>query len=205
MDDTLKRAWHHLLDAWAIEPAAADDALQDVTDRYASHGRAYHTLDHVRAVLETVEALGSHARDLSSVRLAAWLHDVVYDSKASDNEARSAAYSEDLCGRLNIPRGPRVAALILATKSHDAGDDADSRVLLDADLAILGADEAAYRRYADQIRQEYAWVPEADYRMGRRRVLESFLSRPRIFYFLAWLEAPARRNIAAEIARLASP
>jgi predicted metal-dependent HD superfamily phosphohydrolase len=109
-----------------------------------------------------------------------------------------------MCERLAIPGGP-VAALILATKTHDAGADADARVLLDADLAILGADETAYRSYADQIRQEYAWVPEADYRAGRRRVLEGFLNRPRIFHFLDHLEATARRNIAAEVDRLAGP
>jgi predicted metal-dependent HD superfamily phosphohydrolase len=76
-------------------------------------------------------------------------------------------------------------------------------VLLEADLAILGANERAYWTYADQIRQEYAWVPEPDYRMGRRQVLDRFLTRPRIFHRLAHLEEPARTNIAAEIARLA--
>jgi predicted metal-dependent HD superfamily phosphohydrolase len=75
-------------------------------------------------------------------------------------------------------------------------------VLIDADLAILGASELVYRTYAEQIRQEYAWVPEPDYRMGRRQVLERFLARPKVFHFLAHLEEAARRNIAAEIARL---
>jgi predicted metal-dependent HD superfamily phosphohydrolase len=75
-------------------------------------------------------------------------------------------------------------------------------VLIDADLAILGASEAAYRAYAENNRQEYAWVQEPAYRMGRRQVLERFLARPRIFHLLAHLEEPARRNIAAEITRL---
>jgi predicted metal-dependent HD superfamily phosphohydrolase len=47
-------------------------------------------------------------------------------------------------------------------------------------------------------------VPEPEYRQGRRRVLESFLSRPRIYHFLGQLEEPARRNLEAEISRLAS-
>ena len=46
-------------------------------------------------------------------------------------------------------------------------------------------------------------MPEPDYRQGRRQVLQSFLSRPRIFHLLCHLEEPARRNIAAEIAQLA--
>ena len=97
------------------------------------------------------------------------------------------AVAERLCKELSIPEGHRVAALIMKTKTHDAGDDADAQVLLDADLAILGASEPAYLDYAKKIRQEYAWVPEPEYRQGRRRVLESFLSRP----------AEARANAAA--------
>jgi predicted metal-dependent HD superfamily phosphohydrolase len=76
-------------------------------------------------------------------------------------------------------------------------------VLLDADLAVLGAAEPVYRGYAGRIRREYAWVPEADYRKGGRRVLENFLSRPRILRSLSQPEDPARRDIAAEIGRLA--
>jgi predicted metal-dependent HD superfamily phosphohydrolase len=174
-----------------------------VCKHYAGPGRFFHTLDHVRDVLDTVESLGSHTRNLNAVKLAAWLHDVIYDSRASDNEERSADFAQRLCEELSIPEGRIVASLILKTKTHDSGEDADAQVLLDADLAILGASEAVYRGYAKQIRQEYAWVPEADYCQGRRRVLENFLNRPRIFHFLSRLEDPARRNIAAEISRLA--
>src|SRR5262249_53077887 len=169
---------------------------------YSAPGRFYHTLDHVMAVLATVEILASCARNLSAVKLAAWLHDVIYDSRASDNEERSARHAEGLCEELAIPEGPPVAALIRKPKTHVAEDDADAQVLIDADLAILGASEPDYRDYAKKIRQEYAWVPEPQYRQGRRRVLESFLSRPRIYHFLGRLEEPARRNLAAEMARL---
>lgn len=203
MNEVLRRKWHDLLRAWAIDPMLADHTFEDVCKRYCEPGRFYHTLVHVQNVLETVEILGSHARNLNAVKLAAWLHDVIYDSRASDNEERSADYAGRLCEWLSIPEGRILASLILKTKTHDAGDDADALVLLDADLAILGTGELAYQTYAQEIRQEYAWVPEADYRQGRRRVLEGFLSRPKIFHFLSQLEDPARRNTAAEISRLA--
>ena len=150
--------------------------------------------------MNSIERLRSHAADINAVKLAAWLHDVVYDSRASDNEDRSAEYADRLCASLSIPVGRRVASLILTTKTHDDDDDPDAQVLLDADLAVLGASGAEYRVYAENIRHEYAWVPEPEYRVGRRRVLESFLARPRIYHLLVDLEAPARRNIAAEIA-----
>jgi predicted metal-dependent HD superfamily phosphohydrolase len=59
-----------------------------------------------------------------------------------------------------------------------------------------------YRTYAEQIRQEYAWVPDADYRAGRQRALAKFLARPTLYHFLVDLESPARRNLSAEIERL---
>ncbi len=204
MNDVLRRQWHDLLSVWAVDPALADRTFEEVQAHYAESGRFYHTLDHVQNVLEAVESLGSYARHRNAVKLAAWLHDVIYNSRASDNEERSADYSERLCEKLSITEGRLVAAVIRKTKTHDADGDADAQVLIDADLAILGASEPAYRIYSEQIRQEYAWVPEQEYRMGRRQILERFLTRPRIFHFLSHLEAAARRNIAAEIARLAA-
>jgi predicted metal-dependent HD superfamily phosphohydrolase len=202
MNDAMFRMWHELLGAWDVTPSLADETFEDIRQHYAGPGRFYHTLDHIAAMLETVDRLAAFTRNSNAVKLAVWLHDVIYDSRASDNEARSAEYAEQLCEKLSIPEGRKVAFLILKTKAHDAGDDPDAQVLIDADLAILGASEPAYRTYADQIRLEYAWVPKPEYRKGRREVLERFLARPRIFQFLAHPEEPARRNIAAEISRL---
>ncbi len=204
MNDVLHRKWHELLNAWTVDVMLADQTFDEISSQYAGPGRFYHSLDHVQNVLETVQSLGVHACNPNAVKLAAWLHDVIYDSKAADNEEKSAAYARRLCQELSIPDGPLVASLILKTKSHDAGEDADSQVLLDADLAILGASEADYQAYSQKIRLEYGWVPEPEYRKGRRQVLERFLSRPKIFHLLSHLEEAARRNIGAEVGRLAS-
>jgi predicted metal-dependent HD superfamily phosphohydrolase len=203
MKEEGRQRWHDLLRTWSVDPIQADLKFENVRRAYSGSGRFYHTLDHVLAVLGTVESLASVAKNLNAVKLAAWLHDVIYDSKASDNEDRSAEYAQRLCEKLAIPEGHRVAALIRKTKTHDAGEDADAQVLLDADLAILGASESAYDTYAEKIRLEYAWVSEPEYRKGRRQVLEKFLTRPRIYHFLGHLEEPARQNLAREIAQLA--
>jgi predicted metal-dependent HD superfamily phosphohydrolase len=202
MSDVLRQKWHDLLRAWAIDSDQAESTFEQVREHYDEPGRFYHTLDHVRSVLEIVGSLGSHARNLNAVKLAAWLHDIIYDSRASDNEERSADFAERLFKELSIPEGRLVAALIRKTKTHEADEDADAQVLIDADLAILGTSEPTYRTYSEQIRQEYAWVPEQQYRTASRQVLERFLMRPKIFQLLHHLEEPARRNIAAEIIRL---
>ena len=203
MNDVMLQKWDELLHTWVVVSTLVHQTFEDIAGHHAEPGRFYHTLDHVGAMLDTVESLGSHARNLNAVKLASWLHDVIYDSRATDNEERSAEYAERLCERLAIPEGQLVATLILRTKTHDAGEDVDAQVLLDADLAILGATEPVYRTFARQIRQEYASVPEPEYRSGRRQILTKFLNRPRIYHLLTPLEEAARRNIAAEIARLA--
>ena len=194
--------WRSLLRTWGVDTIQADKKFEEIAAAYAEPDRFYHTLDHALAVIATVESLAPNAKNPNAVKLAAWLHDVVYDSKASDNEERSADYAKRLCEELGIPDGKQVAALILKTKTHDPGEDVDAQVLLDADLAILGANESDYQAYAENIRREYAWVPEPDYRKGRRQILEKFLTRPRIYHFLSQLEQPARRNLKAEIAGL---
>jgi hypothetical protein len=111
----LYQQWHELLEAWDVDRTKAEQWFDEVRKAYAGPGRFYHTLDHVQAVLGMVDSLASFAENSNAVKLAAWLHDVICDSKASDNEDRSADYAEQLCKELAIPEGHRVAALIRMT------------------------------------------------------------------------------------------
>ena len=206
--DRLRSEWTELLRSLAVPEAAAAVGFDELAAAYAETGRAYHNLDHVAAVLDTVAGLADAARDLAAVRLAAWFHDAVYDPRVGDNEERSAALAEERCLAWGIPRTVTgtVVRLILATKTHQADDgDRDALVLLDADLAILGAPPDEYDRYSRAIRQEYAWVPEEDYRQGRVKILRSFLRRRQLFRLekmRALREAAARDNLGREAAAL---
>jgi predicted metal-dependent HD superfamily phosphohydrolase len=102
----------------------------------------------------------------------------------------------------------RVADLVRATAHLTEPPDQDTRVLLDADLAILGASEERYRRYTADIREEYAFVPDEAYRAGRTAVLERFLARPSLYHhpvMVAEGEDAARRNLRVEIGNLQRP
>jgi predicted metal-dependent HD superfamily phosphohydrolase len=175
---------------------------------YSTPGRYYHTLKHLDGVLSTIEILQGYTNNLAAVQLAAWFHDVVYDTEAQDNEERSADYAFDLLSNLAIPESTitTVTRLILDTKNHQAAmDDYDSQVLLDADLAILATDSVEYKEYAHAIRQEYGWVADADYITGRQQVLERFLVRSRIYFtplMSEFAEPSARGNIQGEIQSL---
>jgi predicted metal-dependent HD superfamily phosphohydrolase len=72
-----------------------------------------------------------------------------------------------------------VHALVMAT-GHDAVPQGrDQEVLVDIDLSILGATPARFDEYEQQVRAEYAWVPEFLFRRKRRAILGQFLARPR--------------------------
>ena len=219
-NDDLRTAWRDLVSSFGA--AEVDATFADLVGRYAAPDRFYHDLTHLREVLGTIEVLTGPAASAwdsgdspvdaaGSVRLAAWYHDAVYDSRAEDNEERSAALARDALARLGVPAAAvgRVAELILLTKTHEAAPgDAGAAVLLDADLGILGAPPPRYDEYARAIRREYAWVPDEAYREGRRRVLERFLGRARVYRTGRMFDAherQARENMRREIDKLLSP
>jgi predicted metal-dependent HD superfamily phosphohydrolase len=204
----LQARWSRLLASLGATAEECRCNFADLAARYTSAGRHYHTLDHVAAVLRTLEELGADVAREPALFLAAWFHDAVYDTRAHDNEERSALLAADSLRPLRLPEPllAETARLVLLTKTHQAAaDDHSGHLLLDADLAILGAEVAEYDAYARAIRREYDWVPEEAYRPGRRRVLETFLGRPRIYFtplFAACKEERARHNLRREIAAL---
>jgi predicted metal-dependent HD superfamily phosphohydrolase len=192
-----------------MAPAQAGEGVFAETVRlYGGPERHYHNLDHLADVLRSIDGLQHLALHPDTVRFAAWFHDAVYDPRASDNEERSAALAGDRLQQLRMPPETVAAVrrLVLLTRQHLADpDDPDGHVLVDADLAILGAPPADYQRYAGQIRREYGWVPGAEYRMGRIVVLRRFLERPRLYFtdeMHRAREEQARDNLRGEIARL---
>ncbi|GAA1591592.1 MULTISPECIES: HD domain-containing protein [Streptomyces] len=170
--------------------------------------RRYHTTAHLADVLARTDVLAAHAADRAAVELAAWFHDAVYRPDRSENEERSAALAERALRELGIPedRTAEVARLVRLTTTHDpAPGDANGEVLCDADLAVLAGDPDAYAAYAAAVRAEYGFVPDDAFRAGRAAVLRQLLGLPRLFrtpYGAAHWEAPARRNLAAELASL---
>jgi predicted metal-dependent HD superfamily phosphohydrolase len=196
--------WRHLLQSCEIEQTAIEKTFAQLADAYSTPGRYYHTLEHIHHVLETVKTLQNQAQDITAVEFAAWFHDVIYDTRASDNEEQSANFAVELLTSLGVANSliANVNRLILNTKLHQADiNDFDGHILLDADLAILGSNPENYQKYALAIRQEYAWVPDMEYIVGRQGVLERFLKRPRIYFTQVMfnaLEASARNNIKAE-------
>ena len=202
--------WRALLAPYGAPAALVDAALAGIAARHAELARRYHTLEHVAEVLDVVDDLADLADDATAVRLAAWLHDVVYDptAPAGSNEAASAAFAARMLPSLGVPTATvaTTVRLIELTAGHaPAAADPDGAVLADADLAILGSVPERYRRYRDDVRAEYAHVPDDAWRTGRAAVLRDFLDRPRLYRTdpaHTRFDAPARANLTAELSTL---
>lgn len=177
----------------------------DLRDRlvaaYAS-GRGYHDLRHLGEVLARIEELGEGGN--AEVVLAAWFHDAVYDGRPDDEERSARLAERELTGSgVDVAE---VARLVRLTATHDpAPGDHAGEVLCDADLAILAAEPRRYAEYAAGVRVDYAFVAEADFRAGRRAVLEELLARPSLFrteHARRTWEPRARENLSTELAGL---
>jgi predicted metal-dependent HD superfamily phosphohydrolase len=193
--------------AWRAAGASDDGAAlcQRLLAAWGQPHRRYHALTHLQACLALFDQHRAEAKAPEEVELALWFHDAVYDPTARDNEEQSAAWASDAMAAAGISseRAARVAALVLATKTHQAQGD-DAALLLGIDLSILGAPAAAFDQFDREVRAEYAWVDALSWRAGRGRVLKGFLQRPKIFTHpaLAPLEAKARENLARTVAAL---
>lgn len=207
-------AWQTLVRQTACDADALAALYQQLLQHYRD-GRVYHGLGHVYALLGHIEQFQQQGlldqQQAAICAWAVWFHDVIYDTKAKDNETKSAVFAADALSQLGLTQliSP-VSALVRATAGHTLQGLPRqywymAAYFLDADIAILGADSDTYTQYADAIRQEYAWVPGFLYRRGRRKLLLDFLARDTIYFspeFKAEREAKARENLQAELQRL---
>ena len=199
-------SWQRLWREFGADPVP-NGLYNQLVAAYSEPHRHYHTLQHLRACLAHLDAAASLAPHPAEVELALWFHDAIYDPRRPDNEERSAewAWRSMLAAGCAEEAAQRVQALVLATKGHSTSHDPDTRLLLDIDLAILGAAPARFDDYEDQIRAEYAHVPAPQFRAVRAQVLEAFVERERIYLTSAFhdaLEHRARENIARSLATL---
>jgi predicted metal-dependent HD superfamily phosphohydrolase len=198
--------------AWQRHVAPDQRLLDGVLARHREKHRRYHTVAHVAWVVRHVEELAAAApaTHLDEAVAAAFYHDAVYEPTYPANERASARLARHDLTTLgwSADRVDRVAAMIEATE-HVAGtpspSDHDTALLLDADLAILGADAGAYATYAQGVRAEYRHVDDDAWRVGRTAVLQHFLDRDHIYVTTPgrdrW-EQRARANLTAELATL---
>ena len=203
----LPQRWRATWDtlAWTPRATLGDELLA----RYAEPHRAYHTQEHLGECFVTFATVRGLAHHPGEIELALWFHDAVYYPQRDDNEALSAEWLVREVRAAGAPpdAGERMRAMVLATRHHEPPATAEAALLVDVDLAILGAAPARFDEYELQIRREYAWVPEPEFCSARAAILARMLARPRLFttdVLAARFELAARANLARSLARLRS-
>jgi len=194
----LESAW---LQAWSdLGLTPPEGLLASLLQAHEEPQRRYHTGQHLTECLQHFESARGLAVHPGEVAIALWFHDAIYDVRGQHNERRSADWAAQALRTAGASGDTvrRVEGLIMAT-CHDAAPvEADACLLVDIDLAILGASPTRFAEYDKQIREEYGWVPGVIYRMKRRSVLAAFLARDHVYntpHFRQRLESQARVNL----------
>jgi len=204
---SLKHEFCKLLEIYTDRIENIETLWNEILERYSESHRRYHTLKHLEHLFELLQELKWEVKNWDAICFSVFYHDVIYDPAKATNEEDSAQLAELRMLELGIGRKliDEVIALILATKSHEAKENQDAKLLLDADLTILGENEQRYDLYAQMIREEFAIYPDELYVPGRIRVVEHFLSKPTIYQtegFRRRFEKSARKNLEREMSLL---
>ena len=193
-----QRAWRNL-----NLPAPAG-LFERLLAAYNEPHRHYHTQQHLVECLEHFDAALALATEPGEVEIALWFHDAIYILRGADNELRSAdwAMQELAASGATTQVQARVHNLIMTTRHNAIPSDADQQLLVDIDLAILGAAPARFNEYDCQVRAEYSWVPGLLYRIKRKAVLKHFLTRDHLYntsHFRNRYEQQAKANLQTAI------
>ena len=205
-------------DVAALSPRAdaAEVAVAgaDLLERWTEPHRRYHASRHLVEMFWALEDLTDAGelsdREATVGRVAAWLHDAVYDPAAvvGANESASAELAETLLPRLGLGAHDvtTVVELVRMTADHTVRrDSALHRAFHDADLWILASPEPRFDEYCGQVRDEYASVPEPLFRAARAQILRDLVGADGIYltgHGRTHWDASARVNLDRELARL---
>lgn len=197
---------HEFLKAWrGIGARGTGEAcLAALRAAWREPQRHYHGLQHLSECLDLLRAHRDLAKRPDELVLALWFHDAIYDPRAKDNEARSADWAAQALGEAGADPAAIdcIHGLILDTAHAAEPAPGDPSLLVDIDLAILGAAPERFAEYERQVRTEYAWVPGFFYRYKRRQLLREFAKREPLYRTPALrerLEAQARSNLARAV------
>lgn len=183
--------------------------FSDLDRHYAESFRSYHNANHIADCLQQFDMARHLAVHPDEVELALWFHDVIYDSRAKNNEEQSANCARQalIWSHASEEIISQVMRLIQITCHTAMPTIIDEKIIVDIDLSILGRDPPEFDLYEQQIRQEYAWVPELQFCDGRAAILRGFLERPAIYlteFFQERYEPQARQNLRSSLFKLTS-
>lgn len=192
---------------WKQVGASGDGDLifQALIARYSEPHRHYHTVQHLEECLNLFATVADLTEHPAEVAMAIWFHDSIYELTSNKNEQMSAQWAHQalIDHSTDAAVAERVRRLIMATAHQALPANQDEKILVDIDLAILGAPHERFAEYEQQIRAEYSAVPKWLFKQKRHSILRSFLKRASIYatpVFIARFETSARNNVERALA-----
>lgn len=181
-----------------------DEVGQLLESLYSSKDRFYHNQNHIIDCLHKLETVFQTSDPVSATALL--FHDAIYNSRDDQNEYNSAQLFGLVRHKFfdSSVYTSQVYNLILLTQHKRNYNPKDllrrEKIVLDIDLSILASPD--YESYEQQIRQEYAWVPEEIFWDRRKDFLEGLLKSETIFHSqegIELYEEKARNNMTQSI------
>merc|ERR1712228_108573 len=191
-----------------------DDWWFIIFNFYQQHQRFYHTLNHILHLIKQCIKHSKNIKNITTILLSIWFHDIVYDATKHNNEIMSIRFFtvfeehfyETFGFAIDLSVRQRVYAYIDATIRHQIAEqydnDNDLKWFLDFDLSILGEEDATYRKYAQNVRKEYIHIKSPIFEQKRSEIMHKFLNKKQLYFtndFQQKFEKAARQNIQNEI------
>lgn len=143
-----------------------------LTERLASTF-LFHNVDHTREVVEAVQEIGRHCglgeKDMETLLIAAWLHDVGYRDGRINHERTSMHIARTFLEEHGVgeKRIEKVLQCIAATEMPQRPQGLLAEVMCDADLYHLATDQ--YAEKSELLRQEVSLLTGE--KVGKRKWL----------------------------------
>jgi predicted metal-dependent HD superfamily phosphohydrolase len=154
--------------------------------KYNEEHRHYHILGHLHDGFKVFDRFRHLAESPDHLAVSWYYHDSIYDIgvPARQNEERSAALLARQFRKWGFSE-PEIAVMVApvlsTTHDHEPVFN-DGRLIVDIDLAGLGAPWEVFLRNNENVREEYRHVPEDKFREGNGAILGRFLGRTPLYY-----------------------
>ena len=208
--------WKKLASSLSLSELHSNQIWNVIRMHYSEPLRKYHNLNHLDDILTLKEEFLNRINDNTTVSLAIFFHDIIYDPTSGKNEEDSSNLFQELFSQndesIAITLTPEVIAKVSQyindTKAHAVleSPDMDLKLFIDLDMSILGKSRETYINYANAIRLEYIHADDSTYCEKRAAFLEHTLANTSFIFatetFRGRYEASARENMTWECKQL---
>lgn len=185
--------------------------LQKIAEAYGQPNRGYHGIKHISDMIKSFDKFMAESnksyliKNPDEFRFAILMHDYI-NGEPNDVE-KSAVMAREFLQKISPDYDTTyVEELIRATDySKRQLFNFDQQLMQDIDVEVLGKSYNEYKKYSEEIRNQYSDYSDKEFNPERIKILKSFLDKNRIYnteYYGNKYEFQARKNIEKEIANL---